>query len=169
MTSIDLPAVWRKNFATAGKKFPSESLNAILTYMTFQVAADLCLPPAQPLSGSNVPSESIPSGSTTPTQAPTQAPLCPPVTDARRTRVPNLKPSDICPLPNHQNHIWYNCRYNKFGKHGDNTQRPSASAPAAPSTPSVPSSSPAPDASGDINFIEIDPASGFDYLFEDDD
>ena len=84
ISSIDekarsMPAVsWRKNFATAGTKFPSESLNAILTYMTFQVAADLCLPPAQPLSGSNAPSKStIPSGLIPQFQAPTQAPLCP--------------------------------------------------------------------------------------------
>ena len=63
-------------------------------------------------------------------------------------------------------HTWYNYRFNKHGKHGDNTKRPSASAPVA--TP-VPASSPAPNASGDIHFINADPTSDFEYLFKDDD
>lgn len=187
MTSIDLPtvisidekarkplpAVWRKNFAVAGKKYPSESLNALLTYMTTQEAAEMSLPPHQQLPGNNAPSESIPSGSIPPSQAPTQASLCPPTVPTRPTRVPNIKPNDICPLPNHQNHTWYFCRFNKHGKNGDNTLRPSdASATAATpdtTTSSVTSSSPAPNASGDIHFIDLDPTSGFEYLFADDD
>lgn len=35
-----------------------------------------------------------------------------------------IQPSDQCPLPGHGNHIWYDCQYNRHGRHGDNTRRP---------------------------------------------
>lgn len=35
-----------------------------------------------------------------------------------------IQPNDPCPLPGHGGHTWYNCRANRFGCHGDDSQRP---------------------------------------------
>ena len=42
-------------------------------------------------------------------------------------RAPSIRPNDTCPLPNHQNHVWYECRLNSRGRHGDDSDRPSNS------------------------------------------
>lgn len=116
-----MPVAWQRNFTIAGKKYTTESLSDIYTYMMTQEQADsLTTPtvPSPPIAKSHGPStRNVRNGASNTNTSPSN----------QGGSVHKIKPSDPCPLPTHQNHIWYRCNQNRHGIHGDDTRRPISS------------------------------------------